>query len=524
MLRSLILVTAAGLGLAACSDISGPRTAAPAPEGGGPEPLLATASAGSGAEVIPGQYIVVFNESVTDAVGKAKNKAAKHKGKLKHAYKAAIKGFAAELSDAAVAALRADPDVAYVEQDQVMRVVTDQTPATWGIDRIDQRALPLNSTYTYTPTGAGVTVYIIDTGIRVGHQEFGGRATSGYDAVDGALPADDCNGHGTHVAGTVGGSTYGVAKGVSLVAVRVLSCAGSGTTSGVIAGIDWVTANHQAGAAAAANMSLGGGASTALDAAVQRSISDGVTYAIAAGNSSANACNASPARVAEAITIGATTSSDARASYSNYGSCLDLFAPGSSITSAWYTSNTATNTISGTSMAAPHAAGVAALYLQGNTSASPQTVRDAIFNSATSNVVTNAGTGSPNKLLFAPLTTDGGGSPPPPPPPPSGAPCTSCTAYSGSLSGAGDADIHPNGTYYQSSTAGTHSGWLRGPAGTDFDLYLEKWNGWWWSTVARSESTDSEEDIAYSGGSGYYRWRVRSYAGSGSYTFWLQKP
>ena len=237
--------------------------------------------------------------------------------------------------------------------------------ATWGLDRIDQRSLPLNNTYTYNATGAGVKAYIIDTGIRTTHTQFGGRAIDGFDAIDSALPAADCNGHGTHVAGTVGGTTYGVAKGVTLVAVRVLDCNGSGSTSGVIAGINWVTGNHAAGAPAVANMSLGGGASSALDKAVRNSIADGVTYALAAGNDNTNACNQSPARTAEALTVGSTTSSDARSSFSNFGTCVDLFAPGSSITSAWNTNDTATNTISGTSMATPHVAGAAALYLQG---------------------------------------------------------------------------------------------------------------------------------------------------------------
>jgi subtilisin family serine protease len=244
-----------------------------------------------------------------------------------------------------------------------------------------------------------VTAYVIDTGIRFSHSQFNGRATSGFDAVDGGS-ADDCNGHGTHVAGTIGGSTYGVAKGVTLVAVRVLSCSGSGTTSGVISGVNWVTSNHQAGRPAVANMSLGGGVSTALDTAVRNSIADGVTYAIAAGNSNANACNASPARVSTALTIGATDSSDRRASFSNFGTCVDWFAPGVSITSAWWTSNTATNTISGTSMATPHTAGVAALYLQTSPTASPATVRSALVANATAGVVVNRGNGSPNALLF----------------------------------------------------------------------------------------------------------------------------
>jgi subtilisin family serine protease len=320
------------------------------------------------------------------------------------------------------------------------------------------------------------------------------------------------------VSGTVGGATYGVAKNVSLVAVRVLDCSGSGTTSGVVAGIDWVTGNHAT--PAVANMSLGGGASTSLDDAVRRSIASGVTYAIAAGNSNADACSYSPARVTEAITVGATTSSDARASYSNFGSCLDLFAPGSSITSAWYTSSTATNTISGTSMATPHVTGTAALFLETNPGAAPSAVASAIVGSATSGVVSSAGTASPNKLLYSPLTTEsgggGGGT--------GGAPCSSCTAYQGSLSGAGAYQYQPNGTYYYSPVSGTQHGWLRGPSGADFDLYLYKWNGWAWVLVAKSDGTTAAEEVAYAGTPGYYVWKVSSYSGSGPYTLWLQTP
>jgi subtilisin family serine protease len=250
-------------------------------------------------------------------------------------------------------------------------------------------------------------VYVLDTGIRLAHQEFGGRASSGFTAINDGRGTDDCNGHGTHVSGTVGGATYGVAKSVSLVAVRVLNCRGSGTTSGVIAGIDWVTANHVK--PAVANMSLGGGTSSSLDAAVSNSIAAGVAYAVSAGNSNANACNYSPARVGAAMTVGATTTSDARASYSNFGTCLDLFAPGSSITSAWSTSNTATNTISGTSMASPHVAGVAALVLQGTPGATPSAVRQSIVSNATTGKVTSAGSGSPNVLLYSAFATAGGG-------------------------------------------------------------------------------------------------------------------
>ena len=514
MTRSVVLVAAAGLALVGCRDSISPRTATTSAE----TSLAARAAAPAGsqaAEIIPGQYNVIFNESVRDVPGLARRLAADHGGTPRFVYEHAVRGFAARIPDAAAAALARNPNVAYVEQDQVVRAsATTQSGATWGLDRSDQRALPLSGTYTYTPTGAGVTVYIVDTGIRFDHQEFGGRAVSGFDAIDGGT-ADDCNGHGTHVAGTVGGTTYGIAKQATLVGVRVLDCAGSGTNSGVIAGIDWVTQQKTAkpSTPSAANVSLGGGASTALDDAVRRSISAGVSYAIAAGNDNYNACYYSPARVGEAITVGATTSSDARASYSNYGSCLDLFAPGSSITSAWYTGATVTSTISGTSMATPHVAGVAALHLQGNPSATPQQVRDVIVNSATTNVVTSAGTSSPNRLLFAPLT---GGA--------STAPCTGCTAYTGSLSGPGDYDYQPNGSYYYSAASGYHRGWLEGASGSDFDLYLHKWNGSQWVLVAYSESASSSEKITYSGSAGYYLWKVSSYSGSGSYTFWLTKP
>ena len=269
--------------------------------------------------------------------------------------------------------LSKDPAVAYVEQDRTVKALGTQAPTpSWGLDRIDQRDLPLNGSFTYPNTGAGVTAYIIDTGIRTTHSDFGGRASWGTNTT-GDGNNTDCNGHGTHVAGTVGGAQYGVAKGVKLIAVKVLNCAGSGSFSGVVAGIDWVTAHHQPGQPAVANMSLGAsGSDAATENAVRSSIADGVTYAIASGNSNANACNFTPARVAEAITVNASTNTDARASFSNFGTCTDVFAPGQNITSAWITSDTATNTISGTSMAAPHVAGAAALVLGATPQATPQ--------------------------------------------------------------------------------------------------------------------------------------------------------
>ena len=477
------------------------------------------------AKKIQNQYIVVLDDTIVGERGVysiasyiADDMASKYGGKLKQVYKHALNGFSVEMTEAQAEALSQDFRVRFVEEDGEVTANTTQTNPPWGLDRIDQRDLPLNAQYNYTPTGAGVHVYIIDTGIRRTHTQFGGRAVIGFDSIGDGQNTNDCNGHGTHVSGTVGGSTYGVAKGVTLHAVRVLDCAGNGTDSTVIGGVDWVTANRIT--PAVANMSLGGGTSTALDTSVQNSINAGVTYAIAAGNDNgANACNTSPARVAAALTVGSSTSTDARSSFSNIGTCLDLFAPGSSILSAWNTSDTATNTISGTSMATPHVAGVAALYLQNNTSASPATVANAIITTATTNHLTGVGTGSPNRLLYSPLTTGGGGG--------GGVPsaCTGGTLYTGTLSFTGDYDYHPNGTYYFSSVSGAHKGCLVGPtSGADFDLYLQKWNGSAWVIVARSESASSNETISYTGTSGYYRWQIYSYSGSGNYNFWLLHP
>ena len=351
-------------------------------------------------DAISGEYIVVFKAGTAgQGVVRTVEQARGNGASVHFVYTTALTGFAASLPEQALNGLVHNPNVEYIEVDQTVTIDGTQTPATWGLDRIDQHSLPLNNTYTYNSTGAGVNAYIIDTGIQVSHNEFGGRASVAFDSVGDGRNGVDCNGHGTHVAGTVGGATYGVAKNVSLYAVRVLNCSGSGTTSGVIAGVDWVAGNHVA--PAVANMSLGGGASTALDTAVNNSINAGVTYAIAAGNSKRDACKFSPARVPAALTVGATTSSDARASYSNFGPCLDLFAPGSSITSAWIGNNSATNTISGTSMATPHVAGVAALYLAANPTAAPSTVAAAIQGAATPNVVSNAGRGSLNLLLYS---------------------------------------------------------------------------------------------------------------------------
>ncbi|MFC4727991.1 S8 family peptidase [Coralloluteibacterium thermophilus] len=313
-------------------------------------------------------------------------------------YSHAIQGLAVRASEDGIQRLLQDPRVEFVEEDGHVYLDATQTGATWGLDRVDQRDRPLNGTYVYDGTASNVRAYVIDSGIRASHGNFGGRVLSGMTAINDGRGTNDCNGHGTHVAGTIGGSTWGVAKAVRLVPVRVFGCSGGSANSTIIAGIDWVRANRVL--PAVANMSLGGGASTATDNATNNLINSGVTVVVAAGNNNANACNYSPARVSAAITVGSTTSSDARSSFSNYGSCVNIFAPGSSITSAWHTSNTASNTINGTSMAAPHVAGAAALYLGSNPSASPATVRTAIYNNATTNRLSGIGSGSPNRLLY----------------------------------------------------------------------------------------------------------------------------
>ncbi len=395
----------AALSLAACGETESP-TASTSPNA----PSLSVQAAGG--DVIPDHYIVMFKNGVSDAPGLARSLAAAHGGQLGFTYSHAIKGFSARLNPNAAAALARNPNVLIVEPDQIFTASVTQSPATWGLDRIDQRALPLSNSYTYENTGAGVRAYIIDTGIRLTHNDFGVRATAGFDAITSGGTANDCNGHGTHVAGTVGGATYGVAKGVALVAVRVLDCNGSGSTSGVIAGVDWVTANHVK--PAIANMSLGGSTSSTLDAAVSNSIAAGVGYSLAAGNGDRfgrqlDACNGSPSRVAAGMTIGATDNTDKKASWSNYGNCVDFFAPGVSITSAWHSSNTATNTISGTSMAAPHVAGAGALYLQSNPGATPLQVRDALYDLTTKGIVTSSSTAN-NHLLYV-GGIGGGGTP-----------------------------------------------------------------------------------------------------------------
>ena len=622
--------------------------------------------------------------------------------RVERVFEHAIKGFSARMTRRQAEELAADPSILLVEEDQIITVDATEANATWGLDRIDQADLPLNTTYNYNTTAQTVHTYVLDTGIYFSHAEFGGRATFGFDSVKDGRNGVDCHGHGTHVAGTIGGTVYGVAKEVKLYAVRVLNCTGAGTTSSVIAGIDWVTANHKS--PAVANMSIGGGASTAMDNAMRNSIASGVTYVVAAGNDNADACAGSPARTKEAITVGASAANDVRASFSNYGSCVDLFAPGVNISSAWYTSATATKNLSGTSMATPHTAGVAALYLAANPAKKPAEVEAALKANAVSGRLSTIGAGSPNLLLQAlfvggsanqptaltngvalqnisgaagndryytigvpagagnlqitvsggsgnvdlyvrggsvpttgifdcrsvnagnaescvfavPNTTtyhvmlhasadyagatltagyavaaanqtpvagfnavanglqvtftdtssdsdgsiaswqwifgDGGNSTLRNPiytysaaggytvsltvtddrggsstrtvavtvAAPLSTPCSACESYTGTLA-AGSTLYQPNGSYYYSNT-GVHEAWLQGPAGTNFDLSLQRWDGRKWVVVVNATGTTATEHIRYNGSAAYYRWALTGRVGSGSYNFWLARP
>jgi subtilisin family serine protease len=392
MKRSFLLLLS--LALAACQQPTAPAAPQLTPEG---TAVLVQKAPGKG---IKDRYIVVFNDNVTDVPGLAHAMQRAHGGTLLYIYESALKGFAIEIPAGLAAALAKNPNVVLVEEDQEMSLDATQTGATWGIDRIDQTSLPLNGTYVYNTTASNVYAYIIDTGIRTAHSQFVtngmSRASNVYDALGGN--GQDCNGHGTHVAGTVGGNTHGVAKGVRLRGLRVLNCSGSGSTSGIIAAIDWVRQNHVK--PAVANLSLGGGYSSALNTAINNLASAGVFVAVAAGNESQNACNVSPASAANATTVAASDRTDTRASFSNYGSCVNIYAPGVSITSTWHTSNTATNTISGTSMASPHVAGAAALYKARYGDASYSTIRSWMVNNASANVIRSNVTGTPNRLLF----------------------------------------------------------------------------------------------------------------------------
>lgn len=379
-MRRLLLSVAAAVLLVA--GLTAPASAAP---------LVAVTAAPAG-QGISGQYIITLKKgaSISAAVSRSHSSPLYRYGKV-------LNGFAARLSSAQLTNLRSDSSVAAIEEDGVMRIDTTQTnPPSWGLDRIDQRPLPLSASYTYTSTGSSVYAYVIDTGIYTANSDFGGRASVAYDALGGN--GQDCNGHGTHVAGTIGGTSYGVAKSVRLRAVRVLNCSGSGTNSQVIAGMNWVATNHVN--PAVANMSLGGGYSSSVNSAANNLANSGVFLAVAAGNSGANACNYSPSSAASVTAVAASSRTDTKPSWSNYGSCVTLYAPGVDIVSDYLSG---TSTLSGTSMASPHVAGVAALYKATYGNASSSTIRSWLISNATTGAITNNPSGTPNRLLYSGL-------------------------------------------------------------------------------------------------------------------------
>lgn len=436
MKKLLLYIPALMLILASC-DNSSQVTDPVQDQDNTPEVMDVTGNESHGK--IPGRFIVTLEPKSNPA-----DVAREFNISPDYVYRTVLNGFAGEISDAARNGLMRDNRIVRIEKDGIATTSAVQDNATWGLDRVDQRELPLDASYTFNSDGSGVESYIIDTGIRYTHEDFQGRVATDYyfDAFDDGQNGDDCNGHGTHVAGTVGGATYGVAKNTNLVAVRVLDCNGSGTFSGVIAGMDWVAQN--ASGPSVANMSLGGGSSQSVDDAVQRMYEAGVPVIVAAGNGDRigreqDACGSSPAGAPSAYTIGATSDNDSKTSWSNYGDCVNMFAPGASITSAWYTSNTSTNTISGTSMASPHVAGIAALYLQGNTTATAQQVYDAITEFSTKNIVTNSRTTN-NHMVYSLLSGSDGGDDGTSNNPPTATFTVDCTDLTCNFDGSGSSD------------------------------------------------------------------------------------
>jgi aqualysin 1 len=434
----VVLCLAAGLVSSGAPGTAGATEAAPPDDGG----KAAAPADAAEPELIPNRYIVRFVAG-SDAAAEARA-VARGPVEVKQVFEHVFPGALLHVPPQALAGLQRNPRIQWVEQDARVQLVDDRevgTAATqpnppWGLDRIDQRRKNLSNSYDYNGNGTGVTAYVVDTGIRRTHNDFGGRVGRGFSSIRDGRGADDCNGHGTHVAGTIGGTTYGVAKRVQLRPVRVLDCDGGGSIATVVSGFNWIVGHHQAGQPAVANASLGGPTSRALDSAARAVIDDGVTLVVAAGNYSVNACTGSPARVAPALTVGATDRADARAEFSNFGSCLDLFAPGVNIRSAWHTGNNASQTISGTSMAAPHVAGFVALHLQRRPNATPAAVARTVTGLATADQICGAGTRSPNLLLYSPVRP---ASPAPQPPPGGGGPANDnfANARQFTLSGTG---------------------------------------------------------------------------------------
>ena len=446
-----------------------------------------------GDQMVEDQADVSTTDSSEDAVSQALSLSSMYGGKVREVYDKALKGYSVEMSETDAEILSQDARVKYVEEDAVMTVASDQVGPPWGLDRSDQRALPLNGDYNFTRSGVGVNAYIIDTGIRVTHSEFTGRADMAYNAVkDGSNT--DCNGHGTHVSGTIGGITYGVAKNVMLHGVRVLDCNGNGALSDVISGVNWVT--RHAVKPAVANMSLSGGPSASLDDAINSSMAAGITYVVAAGNGNTFACDYSPSRIPGVITVGATDDFDNRAYFTNYGTCVDIFAPGVDVTSAWATDDNATFTASGTSMASPHVAGTVALYLEANRGAQPAAVSSAIVSNGTTGLVKNLFYDTPNVLLYTEFA--------------SSATCQG-TVFQGT--------IDSSGSSFQTSLDGfaggngLYSGILATPpTRVQYSLSLERKKGSRWTQVASINS--SNVSLLYNGSNGFYRWRVSGNPGS----------